>query len=86
VQTYVRDGAMIQLWTESGSMTLPIDIVRQITEDKVFASPALQSSTAPSPVQVQDEEAPEMQRDQRRPRSLYLPAAKSQPESEADDH
>jgi hypothetical protein len=80
VRTYTIDGATIQLWTESGSMTLPIDIVMRITEHGAFPSSELQHSTAPSPAQAQNEETPAMHLDQGRQRSLYIPDEKSQPQ------
>jgi hypothetical protein len=77
VQTYSIDGSTIQLWTESGSLTLPRDIVMQITENQDFPSLGPRPSTVPSPAQVQNEQTYETHLKQRRHSPLYIPDEKS---------
>ena len=76
-QAYRVDASTIQIYTESGSMTLPADIVVAITADQFPSSLGSRPSATPNPAQVEDEQTHEKHLDPRRHRPLYIPDEKS---------
>jgi hypothetical protein len=80
VQTYTIDGASIQLWTESGSMRIPLDVVRQIAKNQGRSPHDLQPSPAPQALQPHTEDMPEPRVDQPSHRSLHFPDESGQPQ------
>ena len=78
-QTYRIDGSTIHVETESGSITLPLDIVVQITEKQFSPAPSLQPSTEQNPDKIQSEQTYETHPERERHSPLYIPDEKKSP-------
>jgi hypothetical protein len=78
-RNFQEDGTTIRVWTESGSMTLPRNIVNQITE---IASPAHalpQTSSEKTPDSLSEEQARETPPVQKPVSPLYIPDERKSP-------
>jgi hypothetical protein len=81
VRTYHSDGATMHVWTDSGSMGFPIDLVTQINEIKSITSdgPQIPSKLEKETVQSVDERARETLPRQGRENPLYVPGEQKSP-------
>lgn len=76
---FQTDNASIRVWTESGSVTLPKDIVRQITEIVSQAHTNPQISPEKNPSSISEEQARETPSAQNPVSPLYIPDEQKSP-------
>jgi hypothetical protein len=79
VRTYRIDGATIQFWTESGSMSLPMDLVTGISKIKSIPGNDVQTTSEKETIQPGNERAGEALPKQERENPLYVPDTNQSP-------